>query len=218
MNIHLAVGFLTMFALISCSNNKNDSDKTIRSTTNTSAVKAAGVKSQSSDATLAIAKKRNVGGFTLRSSAFDHNGKIPDAHANSGNGADNQPIPLTWSNPPEGTQSFVIQMVDLDVGITRKVHWILSNIPASVLAFPIEVTDEPVETPIPSAPQLNRVFEYVGPFPADGTVHHYEITIYAMSEDLSFRLDSSNSNKNKSVLEGSSLGFASIIGTYQNKK
>jgi len=218
MNIQLAVRLLTMVALIACSNNKNDSDKSIRSTTNTSGVKATGVKTQSSDATLAIAKKRNIGGFTLRSSAFEQDGKIPEAHANSGNGSDNMPIPLSWSNPPVGTQSFVIQMVDLDVGVTRIVHWILSNIPASVQAFPFEVTDLPAETPMPPVPQLNRIFEYVGPFPSDGTVHHYEITIYAMSEDLSFRLDSSNSSKNKFVLEGSSLGFASIIGTYQNKK
>jgi Raf kinase inhibitor-like YbhB/YbcL family protein len=216
-----------LYASTSCSNGKND--KSIRATNNTSAVKASGIKNQGDNSTAAISKKRNINGFSLSSSAFNNNDSIPQIHTNYGSGPDNQPIPLSWANAPDGTNCFIIQMVDLDFGKIRKLHWVIGNIPATAVGLPTETpatsTDTPpTDTTAPTEPtssagkKVNEVLSYIGPSPPDGTLHHYEITIYAMSEDLSFRLDPNNSNKNKTILESNSLGFTSIIGTYKNTK
>ena len=230
-----SIYFLSLlYALTSCSNGKND--QSIRATNNTSAVKVSGIKNQGDISAAANSKKRNINGFSLSSSAFMNNGSIPQIHANYGIGTDNQPIPLSWANAPAGTNSFIIQMIDLDFGKIRKLHWVIGNIPATAVGLPTETATTTDNTPItpadttsseatvPTEPtpsagsKVHEVLSYIGPFPPDGTLHHYELTIYAMSEDLSFRLDSNNSNKNKTILESESLGFTSIIGTYKNTK
>src|ERR1700745_1852940 len=74
--------------------------------------------------------------FTLSSPAFNDNAMLPLKYAggvlcgSDSRGGDISP-PLAWSNPPAGTKSFAVLMIDPDGrrGI-GSVHWVAYGIPA----------------------------------------------------------------------------------------
>jgi phosphatidylethanolamine-binding protein (PEBP) family uncharacterized protein len=79
--------------------------------------------------------------FKLRSTAFRDNGKIPMKSAGNDTSnpncvGENVSPPLAWSNPPEGTKSYPLLMVDPEgragLGV---VHWVAYGIPAAVTGF-----------------------------------------------------------------------------------
>src|ERR1700730_7520203 len=82
--------------------------------------------------------------FTLTSSAFQDNGTI--ATKNAGNDksnpncvGDNVSPPLVWRNPPEGTKSFALLMVDPEGRAPAGVsHMVIYGIPAAATGFPPE--------------------------------------------------------------------------------
>jgi hypothetical protein len=65
--------------------------------------------------------------FALSSPAFENGGPIPDRYARRGN---NVSPPLQWTEPPPGTQSFVLLMEDPDAPVPSFRHWIVYDIPA----------------------------------------------------------------------------------------
>src|SRR6266581_2056522 len=79
--------------------------------------------------------------FMLTSSAFKDG--TPLQKKNSGDRKENPNCvgenispPLSWSNPPEGTKSFALTMVDPEGrGGQGVVHWVAYGIPASVTGF-----------------------------------------------------------------------------------
>lgn len=92
---------------------------------------------------------------------------------------------MTWTNVPEGTRSFVLNMRDLDVARNRttedQAHWVVWNIPAGATGLPEGV------------PRGSRLADgsyqisatgpmYRGPgAPATGPRHHYMFEIYALN-------------------------------------
>lgn len=122
--------------------------------------------------------------FTLTSSAYVEQGIIPVKY--SGGGENVSPA-LNWANPPEGTMSFALAMIDPDIPWGEEVpvygqlpppgtmpgdlfsHWILVDISASVTSL---AEGASVGTPIK---------EYGGPGPPPGTIAHtYILTLYAL--------------------------------------
>ena len=79
--------------------------------------------------------------FTLMSSTFKDG--TPLQQKNAGNRKDNPNCvgenvspPLAWSNPPAGTKSFALVMVDPEGrGGLSVIHWVAYGIPASVTGF-----------------------------------------------------------------------------------
>lgn len=140
------------------------------------------------------AQGRGGGGgpaMTLTTSAFADGATIPVPFTQAGSGAapggGTSPA-LTWANVPEGTQSFVLHMHDMDVarnGTTEdQVHWVVWNIPASARGLPEGV---------PSGSRLeDGSFQisasgpmYRGPgAPANGPMHHYVFELYALDTTL----------------------------------
>lgn len=74
----------------------------------------------------------------LTSTAFENGGSIPSKH--TGEGDDVSPA-LSWSDAPEGTESFAIICHDPDApllspgGTYGFVHWVLYDIPADVTSL-----------------------------------------------------------------------------------
>lgn len=72
--------------------------------------------------------------ITLTSTAFDNGAAIPKKH--TGEGDDLSPA-LSWSNAPEGSQSFAVICHDPDAPLVSPggtygfVHWVRYNLPAS---------------------------------------------------------------------------------------
>jgi Raf kinase inhibitor-like YbhB/YbcL family protein len=119
--------------------------------------------------------------MTLTTTAWADGGTIPKKYTQAGE----QVSPaFSWSNVPEGTQSFVLIAHDLDAatgtGTDDVLHWMLWNIPGESRSLPEGV---------PQAPQLpdgTRQISVSGPYyrgpgaPASGPPHHYVFELYAL--------------------------------------
>ena len=142
-----------------------------------------------------VAQGRGGGGggpaMTLTTTAFADGATIPVRFTQAGPGAapggGTSPA-LTWANVPEGTQSFVLHMHDMDVarnGTTEdQVHWVVWNIPASARGLPEGV---PAGSRLQDGSfQISATGPvYRGPgAPANGPMHHYVFELYAIDTML----------------------------------
>jgi Raf kinase inhibitor-like YbhB/YbcL family protein len=122
--------------------------------------------------------------FVVTSPAFKDG--TPLAKKNAGNRKDNPNCvgenvspPLAWSNPPAGTKSFALIMVDPEGrGGTGVIHWVAYGIPASVTGF------EEGEVSKPSPKYVGGkgtagAGTYQGPCTPRGAPHHYTFTLIA---------------------------------------
>jgi len=87
--------------------------------------------------------------MTLSTSAFPDGGPIPVRFSQAAPGAapgEGTSPALSWANVPQGTQSFVLHMHDMEVARNRttddQVHWLVWNIPASAAGLPEGVPRE----------------------------------------------------------------------------
>jgi Raf kinase inhibitor-like YbhB/YbcL family protein len=119
--------------------------------------------------------------MTLTTTAWADGGQIPQKYTQAG---EELSPPFTWSNVPDGTESFVLIARDLDAatgnGTDDMLHWMLWNIPAGTRSLPEGV---------PQGPQLpdgTRQISVSGPYyrgpgaPASGPPHHYVFELYAL--------------------------------------
>lgn len=95
---------------------------------------------------------------------------------------------IEWAHAPGGTQSFVLNMHDMDVTRNKtsddQVHWVVWNIPPSVTGFPEGV---PKGSQMPDGSyQISATGPmYRGPgAPANGPFHHYVIELYALDSKI----------------------------------
>src|SRR5262249_13245597 len=77
-------------------------------------------------------------GLTLTTPAFQDGSEIPGKYTQA---VPNPVSPkLEWTNVPDGTQSFVLNMIDPDTALQRKtdtvVHWVAFNIPGAARELP----------------------------------------------------------------------------------
>jgi len=123
--------------------------------------------------------------IALTSSAWADGGSIPPQYTQLG---EEISPPLSWSNVPDDTVSFVLIAHDLDAavgnGTEDVLHWMLWNIPAAT---------RNLGEGLPVAPQLpdgTRQISVSGPYyrgpgaPATGPVHHYSFEVYALDGTL----------------------------------
>lgn len=129
--------------------------------------------------------------MTLTLSAFPDGGQIPVKFTQAAPGAapgEGTSPAMSWANPPAGTQSFVLNMRDLDVARNRttedQAHWVVWNIPATARGLPEGV---------PRGAQLadgSYQISVTGPVyrgpgaPATGPLHHYVFELYALDTKL----------------------------------
>lgn len=124
--------------------------------------------------------------FQLTSSAYEDGQKMPVKYANTGvPGGENISVPLAWSNPPEGTKSYAIAMVDRHPIAGNWVHWLVINISSDVSSLSEGASG--LQMP-KGAKELMNTFGslgYGGPQPPPGSGdHEYETTIYALKVEM----------------------------------
>jgi len=137
--------------------------------------------------------------FTLTSQLFKENGKIPSYCKYD---KQNKSPSLSWENVPDGTKSYYIECIDLNVPWT---HWQIYNIPASYTSLPEGVRGtKKWKDGILQGMNSFGTTGWGGPQPPDG-YHYYEFTIYALDVEL---LESDNS----SYIKKHALGQAKLVG------
>jgi len=95
---------------------------------------------------------------------------------------------IAWANVPAGTQTFVLNMRDLDVarnkGTEDQAHWVVWNIPAATTSLP-EGVPKGSQRPDGSFQISATGPVYRGPGAgAAGPRHHYMFEIYALDTKL----------------------------------
>jgi Raf kinase inhibitor-like YbhB/YbcL family protein len=129
---------------------------------------------------------------------------------------------ITWTNVPAGTQSFVLNMHDMDVARNKttddQAHWIVWNIPATATGLPEGVPK--------GAKLADGSFQfsatgqmYHGPgAPANGPQHHYMFELFALDTKLDVQpaADAFESRANvMKAMQGHILGKAVYGGLFR---
>ena len=115
------------------------------------------------------------GGMTLTVTGITEGGMFPDQNT-CATSANDSPA-LTWTAGPTGTMSYAMILLDTANSLN---HWVMWDIPSSVLALPAALDDMAMSTDVSGAKQ--KAFQgngYTGPCPS-GADHVYKFTVYAL--------------------------------------
>jgi hypothetical protein len=159
--------------------------------------------------------------FTLSSPAFSDDGMLPLKYAGGAlcgkdsHGGNISP-PLVWSNPPPGTKSFAVVMIDPDGrrGL-GSVHWVAYGIPASRTSLQEGEGGPASATDIVDGKNSRGTLGYTGPCgpPADAP-HHYVIDMIALDVPPGTLKSGLGRDELLMAIAGHSLGPASLIVRY----
>jgi Raf kinase inhibitor-like YbhB/YbcL family protein len=151
----------------------------------------------------------------LLSSAFEHLGRIPRRFTCEGE--DVSP-PLSWTDPPPGTQSFALLVEDPDAPDPEApkmtwVHWVLYNLPPKARGLEEGVRRERLPAGTLEGRNDWKRTGYGGPCPPIGR-HRYFHRLYALDAMLPDLKGPTRASLLK-AMEGHVLAGAELIGTYQ---
>lgn len=158
--------------------------------------------------------------MTMTSAAWKDGGVIPTKHTQAGTEVS---PPLAWAQVPEGTESFVLIMRDLDAiainGADTHLYWMLWNIPkeARALAEGVPAVEE--------LPDGTRQISSAGPWhrgaaaPASGPAHHYAYEIYALNAKIEVppvgQTPAATEAAVRAAMAGKILGKGTFIGLFK---
>jgi Raf kinase inhibitor-like YbhB/YbcL family protein len=163
--------------------------------------------------------------MTLTVAGFPDGGDVPVKYSQAAPGVatgEGLSPAISWSNVPAGTQSFFLNMRDMDVARNKttddQAHWVVWNIPATATGLPEGV---------PKGPKLaNGAYQfsatgqmYRGPGAgANGPKHHYMFELYALDTgvDVPPAADAFESRANvMKAIQGHILGKAVYGGLFK---
>ena len=163
--------------------------------------------------------------MTLTVSGFPDGGDIPVKFSQAAPGAapgEGTSPAISWANVPPGTQSFVLNIRDLDVARNKttddQAHWVVWNLPSSTTSLPEGVPKGPKLSN--GAYQISATGQvYRGPGAgANGPKHHYMFEIYALDStvDVQPAADAFETRANVfKAMQGHVLGKAVYGGLFR---
>jgi len=157
--------------------------------------------------------------LTLTTTAFPDGDPIPAKYTQAG---EQVSPPLTWTNVPPNTASFVLHMRDPDVARNRttedQVHWLVWSIPGTATGLP-EGVPKGADLPDGSRQISASGPVYRGPgAPASGPMHHYTFELYALDVKLDVPPGADAWATRTAVwkaMEGHILGKAVYVGLFR---
>ena len=124
---------------------------------------------------------------------------------------------LSWSTPPEHTQTFALVMEDPDAPGRTWVHWVLYEVPATEHELPEGVAPK---STLPSGARQGRndfgKIGYGGPCPPPGPAHRYYFKLYALEGRLDLRAGATRAQLDRSM-RGHILAQAELMGRYRRQ-
>jgi Raf kinase inhibitor-like YbhB/YbcL family protein len=136
----------------------------------------------------AVALPANADGLVVTSSSIPAQGLLPLRYASNMNGADGTPChgenvspQVSWTNVPAGTQSFVVQLFDVDGNkALGTVHWLAYGIAPTVMSLPEGAGSAPSSMMLGGTGTAG-VTIYRGPCAPHGdSPHHYVLSVIAL--------------------------------------
>src|SRR5262249_11668943 len=124
----------------------------------------------------------------------------------------------SWVQPPAGTQSFALTVVDTDAPGGSFVHWVLWNLPPQTrqLAQAYPKQDSQPDGARQGVTDFDKS-GYGGPCPPGGSPHHYVFTLYAVDKMLD--LPTATTRKQlEAALGGHILANGQVTGHYQRQR
>jgi Raf kinase inhibitor-like YbhB/YbcL family protein len=129
--------------------------------------------------------------MTMTVAGFADGGQIPVKYSQAAPGVapgEGLSPAIAWTNVPAGTQSFVLNMHDMEVARNKttddQAHWVVWNIPATATGLPEGV---PKGAKLADGSyQISATGQmYRGPgAPANGPPHHYMFEVFALDTKL----------------------------------
>ena len=157
----------------------------------------------------------------MTTTAFEDGGVIPNKYTQVA-GAEAVSPALSWSQVPEGTQSFVLLMHDMEPVMNRGAkidvtHWLVWNIPGTSTGLPEGVAAG--ELPDGTRQISLRAASYMGPGAPPGPYHHYAFELYALDTKLDIPSGTPQQAAQTrtaifDAMDGHVLGKAVIIGRF----
>jgi hypothetical protein len=157
----------------------------------------------------------------MTTTAFEDGGVIPEKYTQIVGDQAVSPA-VSWSQVPEGTQSFVLLMHDLEPVLNRGAkmditHWLVWNIPATATGLPEGVAAGELAD---GTRQVSlRSNAYMGPGAPAGPYHHYVFELFALDAKLDVPAGApQQANETRTAIfdamEGHVLGKAVLVGRF----
>jgi Raf kinase inhibitor-like YbhB/YbcL family protein len=148
--------------------------------------------------------------ITVSSKSFTSNGLIPSQYTCDGKNISPE---LNWTQGPEGTKTYALICDDPDAPMKTWVHWLIFNIPPTVLSIPED--DKGVKGAFYGTTDFRRT-GYGGPCPPGGT-HHYHFKLYALDIALPLPQGASKSDM-ENAMKGHILASGDLVCLYARVK
>jgi Raf kinase inhibitor-like YbhB/YbcL family protein len=163
--------------------------------------------------------------MTMTVMGFPDGGQIPVKFSQAAPGAapgEGTSPAISWANSPAGTQSFVLNMHDMDVARNKttddQAHWVVWNMPATATGMP-EGVQKGSQLPDGSFQISATGPVYRGPgAPANGPPHHYMFEVFALDTKLDVKPTADAFETRASVMkamQGHILGKAVYGGLFR---
>ena len=150
----------------------------------------------------------------LTSSAFRHEGTIPDKYSKEGG---NISPPLSWSGVPEKAKSLALIVDDPDAPSGLFVHWLVYAIPPHLAKLG---EDLPATATLADGLRQGRNgfgdIGYGGPRPPSGT-HRYFFHLFALDTELDLAPGARREELDRAI-QGHVLEEAQLMGRYEHRK
>lgn len=149
--------------------------------------------------------------LTLKSGAFAAGANIPKKYTCD---AEDVSPPLTWNDPPAGTQSFALIADDPDAPVGTWVHWVLYDLPPNARELAEGVAKQ---EQIPNGARQGRndfrKIGYGGPCPPPGKPHRYFFKLYALNGKLNLQAGATKADVEK-AMQGHIVAQGELMGRY----
>jgi hypothetical protein len=149
--------------------------------------------------------------IAVTTTAFSPGGAIPKSFTCDGDDASPD---LSWSDAPNGVQSFALIADDPDAPVGTWTHWLIWNIPAQSTGLPKGVPkDETLSDGTRQGRNDFRRIGYGGPCPPPGKPHRYFFKLYALNAKLDLKAGSTKDELER-AMKSHLLAQGELMGKY----